>query len=559
MPWRAPRGSLSSLLVAALLLSACWTAGSSETPPGGHAPPATGARGVWFRAACELPVEHLRRIERGYFDGRSPELLYVPRQPNSFGGFFGATHSGPWRYLQSVPLVLYGPGVIRSEGELKLPRNVTVADIAPTAADMVGTPFPADRAGEPLTEALLPAEERTTPTLLVTIVLDGAGWNLLEQWPDAWPFLAELMEEGTSVAGAEVGSSPSSTPPVHATMGTGVFPARHGVVDLDQPIGDEFLDSYPDNSPKNLLVSTLADIYDPRTANEAKIGLIAEVGWHLGMMGHGAYLEEGDKDIAVLLDKEGGRLVTNSEWYELPSYLEELPGPEVEARELDLQDGEVDDTWRGREILADPAALPFTPAWAGYQNRLIEAVVENEGFGADDVTDMLYINYKQIDHASHRWNMLDPSMEEIVRANDDALRELVQFLDDEVGSRNWALTVTADHGVTPSPQATGAWPINIDVLPASLAGHFGLSAEDLVRKARPVGMWLDQELMRSHGITEEAMADFLMGYTIRDNVAEDLDVPRQYEDRLDEQLFAAAFPSDRLPEILACAERRQDK
>lgn len=556
-PRSARKRALAAVVAIALLVPACWTSDSPRGAASTTQPPAeAGSRGGWFRAACGLPLDHLRRIERGYFEGRSPDLLYVPQQPNTVGGFFGATHSGPWRFLQNVPLVFYGPGAIRRQGEIRLSRNVSLADLAPTTADIVGTPFPTDRTGEPLTEALLPADQRRTPQLVVTVVLDGAGWNLLNQWPDAWPFLAEVMDEGTSVAGVEVGSSPSSTPPVHATMGTGVFPARHGIVDLDQPVGDEFLDAYPGNSPNNLLVSTVSDLYDPRTGNEAKIGLIAEDGWHLGMMGHGAYLDEGDKDIAVLLDREDGRLVTNSEWYELPSYLEELPGPEVEVRELDLQDGQVDDTWRGRDILADPSAIPYTPAWAGYENRLIEAVIDNEGFGDDDVTDMLYINYKQIDHAGHRWNMLDPSMEEVVRANDDALEELVSFLDDEVGADDWVLALTADHGQTPSPQATGGWPINIDVLPASVAGHFGLSADDLIRDSRPVGMWFDQELMSSNGLTEEAMADFLMGYTIGDNVSDGLDVPAQYRDRLDERLFAAAFPSDRLSEIVACAEKK---
>lgn len=560
-PESARKRALAAVVAMTLVLPACWTTSGTASDAGSseQTPVAAGSRGEWFRAACGLPLEHLRRIERGYFEGRSPDLLYVPRQPNSVGGFFGATHSGPWKYLQHVPLAFYGPGVIRHQGEVTPSRNVTLADLAPTTAAIVGTPWPSDRAGEPLTEALLPPEERTPPRLMVTVVLDGAGWDVLDKWPDAWPYLAEIMSRGTSFTNAEVGSSPSSTPPVHATMGTGVFPARHGIVDLDQPIGEQFADSYPGNSPKNLLVSTVSDLYDLRTSNEALVGMIAEDGWHLGMMGHGAFSEGGDKDIAVMLDREDVRLVTNPEWYDLPSYLEELPGPEVEVRELDLQDGQVDDTWRGRDILADPSALPYTPAWAHYENRLIEAVVENEGFGDDDVTDMLYVNYKQIDHAGHRWNMLDPSMEEVIRSNDDALRDLVAFLDDVVGADKWVLAVTADHGQTPAPQATGGWPINIDVLPASVAGHFGLSAEDLVRDARPVGMWFDQDLMRSNGITEEAMADFLMGYTIGDNVSEGLDVPEQYRDRLGERLFAAAFPSDRLSEILACAEREEKK
>src|ERR687894_165302 len=53
-------------------------------------------RGNWLESACALPKEHLLRIARGVFPGRSPEITMVPREPNFFGSFTANSHSGPW-------------------------------------------------------------------------------------------------------------------------------------------------------------------------------------------------------------------------------------------------------------------------------------------------------------------------------------------------------------------------------------------------------------------------------------------------------------------------------
>ena len=62
-------------------------------------------------------------------------------------------------------------------------RPVTVAGIAPTAAELLK--FDGFRApdGQPMTEALLPEAERDVPKLLVTMVWDAGGINVLEEHP----------------------------------------------------------------------------------------------------------------------------------------------------------------------------------------------------------------------------------------------------------------------------------------------------------------------------------------------------------------------------------------
>jgi arylsulfatase A-like enzyme len=246
----------------------------------------------------------LERTQRGNFDGRSPDVTMVPKAPNFTGSFGFTTHAGPWPYVQRVPLVLYGPGFIESRGEVRLDRDVDLADLPSTLAELLDTPLP-QGAGSPIEEVLVPPDQRSEDLkLIVTVVWDGGGWNVLNRYPNAWPNLNTLMQRGTSLRNVMVGSSPSTTPAVHSTIGTGAWPSKHGAVDIPMRKDGEMVASFEGFSADDVLLPTLADLYDQATGNKAKVGMVAERPWHLGMLGHGASLEGGDKDIAVLWNLE---------------------------------------------------------------------------------------------------------------------------------------------------------------------------------------------------------------------------------------------------------------
>lgn len=504
----------------------------------------------WFRTACSLPKSQLRRIERGYIPGRSPDLMYVPDPRNYFNGF---AHSGPWQHVQGVPLVLYGPGHIRAAGPVDADREVTVADITPTLAELIGTDAPMVD-GNILTEALEP-DRAEPPRLIVVLVWDGGGTNVLQRWPDAWPELARLARKGISYEGATVGSSPSVTPPIHATIGTGVFPDEHGIVDIPQRTGDKVADSWEGTSPKNLTAPSLADVYDPATDNESLIGVFAERAWQLGMIGHGSAQDGGDRDIAVLTDPEtDGGLITNEDIYELPEGLEDPALFEQVRKEIDLEDGMVDDSWMGHEILDDPADLPWTPVWAGYQTEIVKRLMKAEGFGKDDVPDLFYVNYKQIDHIGHRWTMASPEMPEAISYADAELAELVDFLDGQVGRGRWVLALTADHGAQPPPEDTQGWMIDQDPLTEAVEEYLGVARGEVILEDRPVGFWFTPEARASPESYAERAASFLTRYSIGDDLDEGETLP-SYLSRED-RVFDAAFPMEYLPEIMDCARSR---
>ena len=543
-----------SLLAAVLLSAGCTEKAEPQLPAAPRLRTVSPKpQGPVFRTACALPIELLRRLRRGYYPRRSPEIVMVPDAPNFFGSFSTTTHSGPWDYLQRVPLVFYGPGFIKAQGELQLEREITLADLAPTVARLVETRLPEPRPGEPVTEALLERPKRR-PKLIVVVVWDGGGWNVLRRWPNAWPQLERLMTRGTSVQDVLVGSSPSVTPAIHATIGTGAFPKQHGIVDIPLRAGAEVVGSWDEQSPTYLATSSLADVYDLATKNQALIAMVAEKGWHLGMIGHGAELGGADHDVAVM-GESPGHLYTNSRYYDLPEYLQNVAGYEQDVRAVDSADGEVDGLWRGHDMLGDPEQLRLTPSFSLYQNRLIEELMRREGYGRDSVPDLLFTNYKQIDLIGHAWNMTAPEEQDAIRFSDQALGGLVAALDTQVGRRQWVLAVTADHGQTPLTDNGRAWPIEINEVVRDIADHFEVSRR-LVQDIRPGALWTDAAYMQQRGIDLVEISKMLLSYQARDNIIEDESMPEPFRAHMGQKVFEAVFPYTWMPQLWNCAKQR---
>lgn len=487
-------------------------------------------RGPFEEAACALPEEHLRRIWRGHHPGRSGDVELVPAKPDMVGTWL--SHSGPWKYVQHVPLLFYGPGHV-PEGEV-VDRPVTLADIAPTHAAMLGFDFEASD-GEALTEAIAPGQ--SPPKMIVTMIWDSAGRNVLDEHPDAWPTLRRLAERGTWFENATVGSSPSVTPAVHTTIGTGAFPRSHGIVDIRYRLEDGQIAGARGQGARHLRAPTLADLYDLAHDNKPLVGLVGSEGT-LGMLGHGAVWSGGDRDIAVTRTADAWLLEgSNAEAFSFPDYAEDFPGLEGAIRRLDAADGVRDDSWNGEPIAADSKDVSATPAFSEYQRSLVREVLEREPFGrrpGGEGADLLYINFREIDAVGHKWSMNSPQMEAVVRSTDEALADLVLSLDRHVGEGEWVLTIAADHGAAPHTDLTGAFVVNPKRLQEDVEAEFG---EGVVAAMRVTQMWMNMDRLAEEGVRLRDVVSFLASYTKSEHD------PSQLSDaNEDGPAFEAVFP-----------------
>jgi hypothetical protein len=511
--------------------------------------------------ACGMPHEELLRTWRGWSPDRGGELQMVAEQPNFVGS--GLPHVGPWDYVQDVPMFWYGPGFVPARGSVK--RPVTSVGMAPTVAKLLDFPFTAPD-GSPMTEALLPDAQRTDPPkLIVTLVWDAGGSNVLAAHPNSWPYLKSLIPRGTWFENASVGSSPTSTAQIHASMGTGAFPDDHLLVGHRLRVGNTLVTPW-NQGPNLIVLPTLADLYDRAMGNEPLVGISATVNIHFGMMSHGSFFNGGDRDFGMTRSVTGGGdTITDEgfEWnlpgqikdyYTLPGYLNDTPGFQKDVDAVDRADGQFDGKWRDNSI--DQLLQGFdTPARIPYQERVLESMVTREGFGRDDVPDLLYANFKEIDYISHVWTMNSPEMDDAVRAQDAALKDFVRFLDAEVGKGQWAMVLTADHGAIPDPKVSGAFQVSTTPIGSGLTAAFDTDADDVpvVQLIQPTQIYVDEAELRQNGGTLEEMARWIMDRTKGNTAGAGVVVPASDQN---DKVFAAAFPSQLMTHLDCLPEAR---
>lgn len=437
----------------------------------------------------------------------------MPRDPRS-------SHSLVWGYTDRVPIVVHAPGLVEPQDRTE---EVTLADLAPTTARLMGLDlsFPD---GEPL-----PGVPRPTrpPKVVVTLVIDGGGWNVLQKWPSSWPTLSRLGREGALYRNGFMGSFPNVTASAHATIGTGAFPRTHGISGHHVRVGEgtqPALGELGAADPSRILAPTLADAWAEETGGRAWIGEVGYQVWHLGMIGRG-----GERPVAVYWDEAGNDwAVQNPDLYRMPADVPDRASlTERMRRYFGPERGAERDREGGKALCCDPPIVH-------HQGDLLEGTFRTERIGESGVTDLLYINYKAPDYAGHVSNMLDEHQHTALEAVDRDLARLVSLLEDRFRPGEWALIVTADHGQCPLVEDAGG--VRLDLVQLSAEVEEELSGGPLVG-IRPSEIFLDAE-----PADVERVAASLAGYRYGENLGPYVPEEAVLEERLDRRHFAAVLP-----------------
>ena len=247
-----------------------WVAGGAALGRTVAAATRPDAGSVQENAGFDLGSEYMELVSRAYHPDRSGDLqlllapfnsanyaqesrALVPQDPRT-------SHASVWMYLERIPLVVYGPGIV-APGDSD--ERVTLAELAPTTASLIGyEDWPTERGG------------RRLPDLLTT----GGGARRrrdvrdrrrrMERAPAGgrgrWPNLEALMREGANYRNAITGSFPAVTACAHATIGTGAFPREHGITGHNIRDGAGVRKAYrtPGQAdPSDILIPTLADLW----------------------------------------------------------------------------------------------------------------------------------------------------------------------------------------------------------------------------------------------------------------------------------------------------------
>lgn len=403
------------------------------------------AHPVEAQNSAQLREKFLKMFARSYFPGRNGQIMLVPVEGEfvtSPSPAYRFMHGSPWDYDVKIPFLLYGPSYIR-KGTYSEP--VGQQDVAPTLAALLRVSMPAASSGQLLRQAL--DLSSGPPKVILVAVLDAFRQDYFERYASVLPVLTRLRREGAWFANARVNFIPSATAPGHATVATGADPRIHGITvnhSFNYRSGREE-DAYPGLSPHNLMVLTLADVWNLATDGRAVIIGQGSVGYAAGSLaGHGAGILNGRPVIMAAYNRATGAWETNPDCYRLPEYLRSKNARTLLAGERR--------EWLGHEI-SNLDSVRLSALFVPFEAETLLALIENEPVGADEIADLVLVNFKAPDYVGHAYGPDSAEIRETLAELDRQFSRILEAIEKKAGAKGYVMAITADHGMPPEPAA----------------------------------------------------------------------------------------------------------
>jgi len=440
----------------------------------------------------------LAMFARTHFPGRTGQLLIVPRE----GDFITRPdpnveymHGSPWVYDVSIPLMFTGPAV--KTGLFSVPA--VQQDVAPTLAASLGVPMPPTTTGRVLPVLRMGFDR---PRVVMLIVLDGMRRDYFDRYAASMPTLTTLRQRSAWFTQAQVNFVPTNTAVGHATISTGTDPRVHGItgVSVYDRTHRQRYDMFAGGRPQDLMAMTLADVWQFATAGRAIVlaqGSIDRAATPLA--GHGACQLNGTPVVLAIYDQQTGDWTTNPNCFRLPEYLKDR-----HARDLWHAGGE----WMGHRI--DSATnVRHSALFPAFEAEAMTEMIEREPVGADNVPDLILLNYKGADFVGHKYGPDSSELRATLGEMDRHLARMLRALEAKVGN-DYLLAVTADHGMPSEPSSPdrrhSAQSI-VDLLHAK----FDPGKKQLITSFEPENsqIYVDEDRLSALGLTLRDLAHFL--------------------------------------------------
>jgi predicted AlkP superfamily pyrophosphatase or phosphodiesterase len=357
----------------------------------------------------------------------------------------------------------------------------------------------------PVSGSAMAEQQHGSPRLVLQITVDGLRGDFPDRYYDR---LGEggfryLMEQGTVYRNGHHGHANTETIVGHTTLATGADPAIHGMIGnvwLDRASGfltynvedarypiltvgggvDQSTEIDPTQrtarsdgrSPSAIMVSTFADELSISQGGQAKIFAVS-------VKDRGAISMAGHSGSAFWFSKSAAEFITSSFYYdEIPDWVNAWNAQQ-------LPSGYAGHDWellndRSTYIFGNSDDRPYETALPGYgiefphpfgtpEDRFFttlltispagdeltlefaKALVENEGLGADGVTDYLAVSFSSTDYVGHIFGPSSLEAEDNFLRLDQTLADLFEFIDEKVGLDNTLIVLSADHGAPEAP------------------------------------------------------------------------------------------------------------
>lgn len=326
------------------------------------------------------------------------------------------------------------------------------------------------------------------PKLVVGIMVDQMRQEYLFRFQSKYGNggFKRLMADGFMLKNAHYNYAPTVTGPGHASVYTGTTPAIHGIIgnewydkDLKRDIncvedpghsaigvsGDD-----GDVSPWRMLSTTITDELKLFTQKRAKV-----VG--VSFKDRGAVLPAGHMpDGAYWYDGKSGKFVTSTYYKtKLPDWVEKFNQQDLAGKYLSQEWSTIlpinqyvesgpDNTRYENKLGAksqpvfpyelkslrkpkDFSLLSSTPYGNDYLTEMAKATLTGENLGTDEITDFLAISYSSTDALGHAVGPNAVEIEDMYIRLDRNIEDLLKTFDAKVGTGNYTVFLTSDHGV----------------------------------------------------------------------------------------------------------------
>jgi hypothetical protein len=165
--------------------------------------------------------------------------------------------------------------------------------------------------------------------------------------------------------------------------------------------------------------------------------------------------------------------------------------------------------WMGHDI-ASPTKFRASSLFQRFEAEALEAVLEHEPLGADEITDLVMVNMKGPDYTAHAYGPDSPEIKETLAELDRQMTRIVDILDRKAGAGRSVVAITADHGMPPEPAAGRRhYPDEIVTL---IHDRFDPAGRRLVSFYGDAGnsqLYVDTTRLRSLGVTLKDIAVLL--------------------------------------------------
>lgn len=337
--------------------------------------------------------------------------------------------------------------------------------------------------------ATRPASAAEKPRLVVVVSIDQFPYEYIERFRHNFSrdgLFLNLLDKGLVYANCHHAHAFTFTGPGHASLLTGTYPAKHGIIgndwydrttgqdtncvsDKDAAIvGNEGAAGI---SPRNLLVPTVGDMMKLESAGRSKV--------------FGISLKDRAGILMTGRSADGSFWMQNGRWVTSKYYRTDLPGYLRVLNEAEVSKAQGGKEWTlllDRAKYADhrpdksPVENPpdgfgrdfphkFAPAddkkYEGqfnvspFANEFIllgaERLLQYEQLGKDEHVDLLAVGLSPNDLCGHAFDPYSLEVEDMTYRTDLMLGAFKRAVDAHMDGRPWLLVLTSDHGIAPNP------------------------------------------------------------------------------------------------------------